>query len=48
MVPLKIQSSGPRLVLAPPSIPPPPKAAPKDPSECWINMRIPNKMAKTI
>ncbi len=30
---LNIQSSGPRLVLAAPSILPPPKAEPKEPSE---------------
>lgn len=34
MVALKIQSSGPRLVLKAPSMLLPPKAAPKEPSEC--------------
>jgi len=34
MVLLKIQSSGPRLVLAEPSAPEPPKAPPKEPSDC--------------
>lgn len=48
IVPLNIQSSGPRLVRTVESIEPPPKAAPREPSECWISIKAPNRTASII